>query len=137
MVPLSHVDTRLHGRGNTSTPAIARHNAYSGRTPAVLPERAFKACLSPDAKSPEDVAAMVGYALGDFDFYPVTTRLNAAKDDSEDFVRAVPGSGAAGAEAARGEAPRQSARFLCVVPSHHPWRRLLMRCSSHHAHFQR
>lgn len=57
--------------------------------PIVLPERAFKSRLSPDVKSPEDVAVMVSDEREDFEFYPVMTRLNAAKDDSEQFVRAV------------------------------------------------
>lgn len=59
------------------------------RMPVVLPELAFKSWMSPDVTSPEDVAAMVGYAHEDFEFYPVTTRLNEAKYDNEEFVRAV------------------------------------------------
>jgi len=59
------------------------------RMPVVLPERAFKSWLAPTVSKSEDVTAMLGYARDDFDAYPVSTRLNAARDDDAELIRPV------------------------------------------------
>lgn len=59
------------------------------RMPVVLPEGSFESWLSPNVNSHGDVAAMVGSALGDFELFPVSTRLNAARDDDPGLMRPV------------------------------------------------
>lgn len=69
--------------------AAGRPAEIHDRMPVVLPEKAFKSWLAPTVTKPEDVAAMVGYAREDFEFYPVTTRLNAARDDDPELIKAL------------------------------------------------
>jgi putative SOS response-associated peptidase YedK len=57
------------------------------RMPVVLPEASFKSWLAPEVVEPDEVAAMIDYARSDFEHYPVSTRLNAAKDDDAALIQ--------------------------------------------------
>lgn len=56
------------------------------RMPVVLPEEGFAPWVGPRLVQPEDVAALVGAARIDFEHYPVSTRLNAAKSDDAGLI---------------------------------------------------
>ena len=51
------------------------------------PETSFKNWLAPTVNKAEDVAAMLDYARDDFEFYPVSTRLKAVRDDDPELMK--------------------------------------------------
>ena len=57
------------------------------RMPVVLPEAELERWISPDVTKSEDVASMLEHARDEFQYYPVSTRINAAKGDDEDLMR--------------------------------------------------
>ena len=57
------------------------------RMPVVLPEAELERWVAPDVSKPEDVASMLEHVRDDFRYYPVSTRINAAKGDDEDLVQ--------------------------------------------------
>jgi putative SOS response-associated peptidase YedK len=59
------------------------------RMPVVMPTKEFDRWLSPDVTSANDVAALVATADGNFEHYPVSTRLNTAKNDDEKLLQPV------------------------------------------------
>lgn len=59
------------------------------RMPVVMPQKVFDRWLSPEVTSANDVAVLVGAADGDFEHYPVSSRLNTAKNDDEQLLEPV------------------------------------------------
>ncbi len=59
------------------------------RMPVVLPNAVFPQWLDRGLEKPEQVAALVASAETSFEHYPVSRRLNSAKDDHEDMIRPV------------------------------------------------
>jgi putative SOS response-associated peptidase YedK len=59
------------------------------RMPVVLPDSAFPQWLDRDLAKTEEVAALVASAETVFEHYPVSRRLNSAKDDDEDMIRPI------------------------------------------------
>jgi putative SOS response-associated peptidase YedK len=57
--------------------------------PVILQEADFGNWLDVNVTEPSKVAAMVEKAQSDFVHHPVTTRLNSAKTDEEDFVKVI------------------------------------------------
>jgi putative SOS response-associated peptidase YedK len=59
------------------------------RMPVVLSDDLMNAWVNPDLKQPQEVAKIIEIAETDFVSYPVSTRLNSAKDDDEELVKPV------------------------------------------------
>lgn len=59
------------------------------RMPVVLPDELLVRWVRADVQRSEDVAGMIKLAQSAFDHYPVSTRLNAAKDDDPELIRPV------------------------------------------------
>jgi putative SOS response-associated peptidase YedK len=53
---------------------------------AILKESGFERWLDPSVKDAADVAGMIDGAQGGFEHHPVSTRLNAAKNDDETLL---------------------------------------------------
>ncbi|MDA8110064.1 MAG: SOS response-associated peptidase [Betaproteobacteria bacterium] len=70
--------------------AAGRAAEIHDRMPVVLPEAAFGRWLAPEVVRPEDVAALIAAARADFEHYPVSTRLNAAKTDDAALIDPLP-----------------------------------------------
>jgi putative SOS response-associated peptidase YedK len=59
------------------------------RMPVVIPEKVFDRWLSPDITTSNEVAQLLGSAESIFLHYPVSTRLNTAKNDDEKLLEPV------------------------------------------------
>jgi len=51
------------------------------RMPVVMPDKVFDRWLSPEVTSADEAATLIGSADSNFEHYPVSTRLNTAKND--------------------------------------------------------
>ena len=69
-----------------TTPAAPSLLEIHERMPLVLPESTFEGWLDASLQQPADIAALVARAELEFERYPVSTRLNAAKNDDEQLV---------------------------------------------------
>jgi len=67
--------------------AAGRIAEVQERMPVVLPEAAFERWLAADVTEPEDVASLLERARADFEYYRVSTRLNAAKTDDAELMQ--------------------------------------------------
>ena len=59
------------------------------RMPVVMPEKIFDRWLSPEVTSATELATLIGSADSNFEHYPVSTRLNTAKNDDEKLLEPV------------------------------------------------
>src|SRR5438552_12337243 len=59
------------------------------RMPVVMPEKVFDRWLSADITTANDVGTLIGSADSHFEHYPVSTRLNTAKNDDEKLLEPV------------------------------------------------
>jgi putative SOS response-associated peptidase YedK len=57
--------------------------------PVVMPEKIFGRWLSPEATAASEVGTLIGSADSNFEHYPVSTRLNTAKNDDERLLEPV------------------------------------------------
>jgi putative SOS response-associated peptidase YedK len=64
-------------------PVSAIHN----RMPVVLRSAVFDRWLSPDVQKSDDVGSMIASSAIEFEHYPVSTRLNTAKNDDESLIQ--------------------------------------------------
>jgi putative SOS response-associated peptidase YedK len=59
------------------------------RMPVVLPDELLVRWARPDVQKAEEVAGMVNLAQSDFEHYPVSARLNSAKDDRAEMIERI------------------------------------------------
>ena len=57
------------------------------RMPVVVPEPELERWVDSEVSNPEEVMHILEHARIDFQYYPVSTRLNTAKEDDEELVR--------------------------------------------------
>jgi putative SOS response-associated peptidase YedK len=68
----------------SAAPAVAD---VHDRMPAVLQEADFARWLDPNVTKPNEVASVIEAEQSDFAHYPVSTRLNAAKNNDEELAK--------------------------------------------------
>jgi putative SOS response-associated peptidase YedK len=59
------------------------------RMPVVLPDELVIRWVRSDVQRAEDIAGMVNLAQSDFEHYPVSARLNSAKDDRPEMIERI------------------------------------------------
>lgn len=84
--PAAGAPPRLSCAILTRDAAPSVHGVHD-RMPVVMPDAAFPQWLDRVIEKPEQVAALIASAQTDFEHYPVSRRLNTARDDAEDMIR--------------------------------------------------